>query len=162
MAELLNRATNAGQEVGDQIKHQASAAVRERTIDPETMADQVKDTATQAARSAAAAAEQVRSKATDAASAAESAVDQGLDRAAEAAKGAAKMLRRQADHLPGDKAADLARQAADTLAQGADSLRKTDVAGMRGNLTALIRRYPAQSLAVGLVLGFAIAWARRR
>jgi rubrerythrin len=140
MAELLNRATDAGQEVGDQIK----------------------DTATQAARSVAAATEQVRSKATDAASAAESAVDQGLDRAAEAAKGAANMLRRQADHLPGDKAADLARQAADNLAEGADSLRRTDVASIRAYLTALIWRYPAQSLAIGLMLCLAIWWARRR
>jgi hypothetical protein len=149
MMKSTNRATDAVQGIGDTIKHTASTAAREHTIDPETIADQVKGMVTQAA------------------SAAESAVDQGFDRAAEAATGAADMLHRQADSLPGDKAADLARQAAGNLAQGADYLRETDVAGMRDRLAALIRRYPAPSLAVGLVLGvlilgFAIAWFVRR
>jgi hypothetical protein len=151
MTKSNPRVTDTVQRIGDQITRTASATVHERTIDPETVAEQVKDIATQAVGSAIAAAEQVKSTATDAARAAESAVDQGFERAAEATQGAA----------------DLARQAAGNLAQGAASLGETDVAGMRDHLRALIRRYPAPSLAVGLMLGFlmlgfAIAWLFRR
>ena len=70
--------------------------------------------------------------------------------------------RERADSIPGgQQTTDLAYQAAGGLERGADYLRQTDVDEMRGDLEGLIRRYPTQSIAVGLAVGFLIARAFR-
>jgi len=102
-----------------------------------------------------------REKGQQAAGAVEDRLNEGTNRAADAAQGLAGTLRERAETLPGDKPTELAYQAADTIERSAEYLRQTDVVGMRGDLEDLIRRYPAQSLAVGVALGFLVARAFR-
>jgi ElaB/YqjD/DUF883 family membrane-anchored ribosome-binding protein len=105
--------------------------------------------------------DEVKEKGGQAASAAEERANQGIDKAAEATQGLADTLRQKAGSLPGEKPTQLAHQAASGLERGADYLRQADVTEMRGDLEQLIRRYPAQSLAVGAVIGFLVARAFR-
>lgn len=106
--------------------------------------------------------DQARMKGQQAAHAAEDAVDQGTDRAAEAAENLAGTLRERADSIPGgQKTTDIAYQTASSLDRGADYLRDVDAQEMRHDLEDLIRRHPAQSLAVGAAIGFLLARAFR-
>lgn len=102
-----------------------------------------------------------KEKGQQAAGAVEEKINTGTDKAADAAQGLADTLREKAESLPGDKPTELAYQAASTIERGADYLRQTDAAEMRGDLEGLIRQYPAQSLAVGVALGFLLARAFR-
>lgn len=122
--------------------------------DGEGFADQVKSTASDAV-------ERAKEQGQQAAGAAEDAANQGLDRAAGAAQGLADTLRQQAPNLPGDRTTELAYQAAGNLERGAEYLRQTDVASMRGDLEDMIRRHPTQSLMIGLAVGFLVARAFR-
>jgi len=122
--------------------------------EPESMVDQVKAKASDAL-------DRAKEQGDQAASAIEDTTNRGIDRAAEAAQGLAATLRQQAGKLPGDQATDLANQAAGNLERGAEYLRQTDVAEMRGDLEGFIRRYPAQSLLIGLAAGFLVARAFR-
>jgi len=121
---------------------------------PEGMVDQVKAKASDAL-------DQAKEQGEQAANAIEDTANQGIDRAAGAAQGLADTLRQQAGKLPGDQATEFANQAAGNLERGAEYLRQTDVAEMRGDLESLIRRYPAQSLVIGLAAGFLVARAFR-
>jgi ElaB/YqjD/DUF883 family membrane-anchored ribosome-binding protein len=106
--------------------------------------------------------DQAKEKSQQAAGAIGEKTDQGLDKAADAAHGLAQTLRERADSIPGgQQTTDLAYQAASGLERGADYLRQADVDDMRGDLEGLIRRYPTQSIAVGLAVGFLIARAFR-
>ena len=127
-----------------------------RTHQPheEDLVDQVKSTASDAV-------ERAKEQGQQAAGAVEDAANQGLDRAAGAAQGMADTLRQQAPNLPGDRTTELAYQAAGGLERGAEYLRETDLASMRGDLEDLIRRHPTQSLMIGLAVGFLVARAFR-
>lgn len=105
--------------------------------------------------------EQAKEKGQQATGALEDTANTGIDRAAGAAQGLADTLRDKAQSLPGDKATEIANQAAGGLERGAEYLRQNDVADMRGDLEGVIRRYPAQSLMVGLAVGFLVARAFR-
>lgn len=102
-----------------------------------------------------------KEKSQQAAGAVEEKINVGTDKAAGAAQGLADTLREKAESLPGDKPTELAYQAASTIERGADYLRQADAAEMRGDLEGLIRQYPAQSLAIGIALGFLLARAFR-
>lgn len=125
------------------------------------LADQATQTLDQAKEKGQEAAGAIKEKGQEAAGALEDRVNQGIDRAAEATQGLADTLRSRAPSLPGDKTTDLAYQAATGLEQGAQYLRQADMGAMRGDLEGVIRRYPTQSLAVGLALGFLLARAFR-
>lgn len=120
----------------------------------EAMVDQVKMKAAEAL-------DRAKEQGGQAASAVEDKANEGIDRAADAAQGLADTLRQQAPKLPGDRTSELAYQAAGGLERGADYLRQADVEAMRGDLEGLIRRYPAQSLLIGLAAGFLVARAFR-
>jgi ElaB/YqjD/DUF883 family membrane-anchored ribosome-binding protein len=83
--------------------------------------------------------------------------EHGMDKAADAAEGLADTIRDKAQSLPGDKTTDLAYQAADSLERGASYVRDADVERMRGDFESMIRKYPVQSIAVGLAAGFLLA-----
>lgn len=85
------------------------------------------------------------------------AAGQGIDKAASAAEGLAGTLREKADQLPGDRTTELAQQAAGGLERGAEYLRDADLNNVRGDVETMIRKYPVQSIAVGLAAGFLLA-----
>jgi ElaB/YqjD/DUF883 family membrane-anchored ribosome-binding protein len=86
------------------------------------------------------------------------AAEQGIDKAASAAVGLAGTLREKAEHLPGgDRTTELAHQAAGGLERGAEYLREADLANVRGDVEAMIRKHPVQSIAIGLAAGFLLA-----
>lgn len=116
--------------------------------------DQIKEKGQQAV-------DRVKEQGQQAAHTIEETADTGIDRAAEAAQGLAETLRQRADQLPGDKATQLAHQAASGLEQGASYLRETSASELRGDLETMIRRHPTRSLAVGVAIGFLLARAFR-
>jgi len=85
------------------------------------------------------------------------ATEQGMDKAASAAEGLAGTLREKADQLPGDRTTELAYQAAGGLERGAEYLRDADLNNIRGDVETMIRKYPMQSIAVGIAAGFLLA-----
>jgi DNA-directed RNA polymerase specialized sigma54-like protein len=108
------------------------------------------------------AAQQVKEKSQLAAETAQAKADEGIDRAAEATQGLADTLHRQADSLPGGgRTTKLAHQAAGGLERSAEYLREKDLADLPQDLENMIRRYPTQSLAVGVAVGFLLARALR-
>jgi hypothetical protein len=132
------------------------------TTSPKGPADQAEGMVDQARQKGQEAMEQVKDKGQQAAAVASEKADQGIDTAADAAQGLADTLRDKATAIPGgETTTDLAYQAARGLERGADYLRDTDVEAMRGDLEDLIRRYPTQSLIVGLAAGFLLARAFR-
>lgn len=125
-------------------------------------ADQAEGMVDQARQKGQEAMDQVKDKGQQAAAVATEKADQGIDKAADAAQGLADTLRDKATTLPGgERTTDLAYQAASGLERGADYLRDKDVDAMRGDLEDLIRRYPTQSVIVGLAAGFLLARAFR-
>jgi ElaB/YqjD/DUF883 family membrane-anchored ribosome-binding protein len=125
-------------------------------------ADQAEGMVDQARQKGQEAMDQVKDKGQQAATVVGQKADQGIDKAADAAQGLADTLREKATTLPGgEKTTDLAYQAASGLERGADYLRDKDVDAMRGDLEDLIRRYPTQSIIVGLAAGFLLARAFR-
>ena len=125
-------------------------------------ADQAEGMVDQALHKGQEAMDQVKDTGQQAAAVATEKADQGIDKAADAAQGLADTLREKATALPGgETTTDLAYQAASGLERGADYLRDKDVTALRGDLEDLIRRYPTQSIVVGLAAGFLLARAFR-
>jgi methyl-accepting chemotaxis protein len=58
--------------------------------------------------------------------------------------------------------ANAAGTAADTLEQAGSYLKEQDLSDMRADLEGIIRRYPVQSLLVGLGVGYLLARSMRR
>jgi len=58
--------------------------------------------------------------------------------------------------------ANAAGTAADTLEQAGTYLKEQDLSDMRADVEGLIRRYPVQSLLVGLGVGYLLARSMRR
>jgi len=56
-----------------------------------------------------------------------------------------------------DQFSGAARTAATKLQATADYIRQTNLKGMVADVQDVVKRYPAQSLAVGAVLGFLVA-----
>lgn len=65
-------------------------------------------------------------------------------------------------HEQSDKAASVSHRAADKIQATADYIRQNDLKAMTDDVTGLVRRYPAQSLAAALVAGFVLARSFRR
>ncbi|MBC8075249.1 MAG: YtxH domain-containing protein [Chloroflexales bacterium] len=57
---------------------------------------------------------------------------------------------------------EVAHQAADVLERSGSYLQQSDLNDVRGDLEQMIRRYPVQSLLVGLGVGYLLARATRR
>ena len=60
-------------------------------------------------------------------------------------------------HSSSDKLSGVAHSAADKLQATADYVRRTDLKGMAQDVQDLVKRYPKESLAVAVVLGFLVA-----
>lgn len=80
----------------------------------------------------------------------------GIDDSREGAAGA---LDRTAStlHSSGDQLSGAAHTAAAKLQATADYVRQTNLKGMVADVQEVVKRYPAQSLAVAAVLGFLVA-----
>jgi len=143
----------------------ATGAVDEAKDRGQDMIEQAKEKGLQAADMAKEkgqeAADMAKEKGQQAAEVAGEKLNQGIDQAAGAAQTLADTIRGQAGKLPGDKPTEVAHQAAETIERGAQYLRDNDADAMRGDLESVIRRYPTQSLAVGLAFGFLLARAFR-
>jgi hypothetical protein len=57
---------------------------------------------------------------------------------------------------------EVAQQAADVLDRSGTYLQESNLTDVRGDLEQMIRRYPVQSLLVGLGVGYLLARATRR
>ena len=57
---------------------------------------------------------------------------------------------------------EVAQQAATALERGGTYLQQSDLNGVRDDLEQIVRRYPVQSLLVGLGIGYLVARATRR
>jgi len=66
------------------------------------------------------------------------------------------------DKAPEGKVGELVTNAASALEKGGNYFGSADMDSVRGDMESLIRRYPVQSLAVGLGIGFLVARALRR
>jgi hypothetical protein len=90
-------------------------------------------------------------------------IDSSRQSAAGALDGTASSLHSRADqissaaHTAADKLQETAHTTADKLQATADYVRNTDVRGMVDDLTGIVKRYPGQSLAAAVVLGFLVA-----
>jgi ElaB/YqjD/DUF883 family membrane-anchored ribosome-binding protein len=60
-------------------------------------------------------------------------------------------------HSSSDKLSGVAHSAADKLQATADYVRRTDLKGMAEDVQDIVKRYPKESLAVAVVLGFLVA-----
>jgi ElaB/YqjD/DUF883 family membrane-anchored ribosome-binding protein len=126
--------------LGDQASNQGQGLAEQAKQQGQQLADQAKEQGQQLAATV------------------QHSTEQGVEKAASAAEGLADTLREKAPSLPGgDKTTDLAYQAADTLERSAGYVRDADVDRMRGDLESMIRKYPVQSIAVGLAAGFLLA-----
>jgi ElaB/YqjD/DUF883 family membrane-anchored ribosome-binding protein len=65
-------------------------------------------------------------------------------------------------HENSDKAASVSHRAADKIQATAEYIRQHDLKAMGEDVSGLIRRYPAQSMAAAAVLGFVLARSFRR
>jgi len=65
-------------------------------------------------------------------------------------------------HENSDKAASVSHRAADKIQATAEYIRQHDLNAMGEDVSGLIRRYPAQSMAAAAVLGFVLARSFRR
>jgi hypothetical protein len=90
-------------------------------------------------------------------------IDDSRESAAGALDGTASSLHSSADsmssaaHTAADKLQTAAHSTADKVQATADYVRNTDLKGMVDDLTGVVKRYPGQSLAAALVLGFLVA-----
>jgi hypothetical protein len=66
------------------------------------------------------------------------------------------------ERAPEGKVGELVSNAAGALEKSGDYFGSASLDSMRGDMESLIRRYPVQSLAVGLGIGFLMARALRR
>ncbi|MGA2813272.1 MAG: hypothetical protein ABSG16_17855 [Candidatus Acidiferrum sp.] len=62
----------------------------------------------------------------------------------------------------GKQISEMADVAAQTIQDGADYVRETDLRVMGADAKRLVKRYPLAAVAVGLGLGFLLAWSLRR
>jgi ElaB/YqjD/DUF883 family membrane-anchored ribosome-binding protein len=84
---------------------------------------------------------------------------QAADRINDSRESAAGALDKTASslHSGGDNLSSLAHSTADKLQATADYVRRTDLKGMADDVQDIVKRYPAQSLAAAVILGFLVA-----
>jgi ElaB/YqjD/DUF883 family membrane-anchored ribosome-binding protein len=118
-----------------------------------TDAGTIKDQASQTAA-------QVRDKVSDLGRKAEDKIDQGRVRAADTVDHTAAAMRDRADQFA-STTSNAVHNVTDKLQSAADYLRDNDVRAMVEDVADLMRRYPAQSLAAAVVVGFLAGRALR-
>jgi ElaB/YqjD/DUF883 family membrane-anchored ribosome-binding protein len=64
-------------------------------------------------------------------------------------------------HDSGKQISQIANTAAQKIQDGADYVRDTDLRVIGADVKSLVKRYPVASVAVGLGVGFLIAWSLR-
>jgi len=94
----------------------------------------------------------IKDKVTDFGRRAIQSVDNSRHSAASALDSTASTL-----HSSGDQISDAAHSAANKIQSTANYVRQTDLKGMAGEVTSLVKRYPGQSLAIAAALGFLVA-----
>jgi hypothetical protein len=104
-------------------------------------------------------ADEARQKTAKMATKAADRVDDAMTTAGERMEAIAQAVR---DQAPSGRAGEIAGSTAEALDRGGAYLRQADLDKVRGDLEALIRRRPTESLLVGLGLGFLLARLTRR
>lgn len=106
---------------------------------------------------------EVKSKVSEIARTAAETVDQTRSVAARGLETAASAMHDQADRLPGgDRVSGFAHSAADRLSTTADYVRRNDLASVRGDVEALVKKNPGPALLAAAAFGFLIGRAIAR
>jgi len=124
------------------------------------VAGDVKDTAQQVTDKAQEVGSQLADKAQDLGTQAVDRADAATTTVGEKMTDAAQTIRAKAP--TSGPLADAAVTAADSLEQAGSYLKEQDLSDMRADVEGIIRRYPVQSLLVGLGVGYLLARSMRR
>ncbi len=156
----INRTADAANDTVDTATDKAHSTVDTVSDKAQQVADNVKDTAQQVADKVQDVGAQVADKAQDLGAQAVDRADAATTSVGGKMTDAAQALR---DNAPSSgPLANAAGTAADTLEQAGSDLKEQDLADMRADVEGIIRRYPVQSLLVGLGLGYLLARSMRR
>lgn len=160
----INRAADQTRESIDRTADQTHASIDYTAAQAHDTADSMRDKAQQTASDAKAKAQEVAS---DAKAKAQELSEQAADKADAATttagarmSDAAQTLREKAPAT--GTVATVADKTADTLEQAGTYLQQHDVADMRSDLEAIIRRHPMEAVLVGFGIGFLLARSTRR
>jgi ElaB/YqjD/DUF883 family membrane-anchored ribosome-binding protein len=145
----LDRTADRSHETIDRASDKAHEAVDNAADTAQQVAGDVKDKAQQAMDKA----QDIGNQAVDRADAATTTVGEKMTDAAQA-------LRERAPAT--GTVSNVADSAADTLERAGTYLQEQDLADMRADLEGMIRRYPVQSLLIGLGVGYLLARSTRR
>jgi ElaB/YqjD/DUF883 family membrane-anchored ribosome-binding protein len=89
-------------------------------------------------------------------------IDEQREPSARVLESAASTLHDRAEDLPGgEKVARIAHATADKIQATAEYVREHDISDMVADVTEFVRRYPAQMLVGGIVVGFLVGRAFR-
>lgn len=155
-AGVDNLADRAAQSDNPTIQR-AAAKAREiaddlRTKDASEIAQDAKATVNQLGAQAADKANELGAQAADSADAAMTSTGQSIQNLAQTVR----------QNAPTGKVGEYAQTTADALEKSGQYLKQHNIEDVRGDLEALIRRRPVESLLVGLGVGFLLARAFRR
>jgi len=161
MTQNTNRpTTGATQRELDRTADNAHDTVNSATDKAHVAVDTVSDKAQQVAGDVKDKVQQVADKAQDVGAQAVDRADAATTTVGEKMTTAAQTLREKAP--TSGPVANVAGTAADTLEQAGNYLQEQDLADMRADVEGLIRRYPVQSVLIGVGVGYLLARSRRR
>jgi len=131
--------------------------------DPSNPVARATNAVSDAARTAVTQAAQMKDRASDLARTVVDTIDGSRSMTADGLETAASSLRGRADRLPGgDKVTEFAQTAADRLKTTADYVRTHDVKRMMKEMKTLVKDNPGPSLVVAAVFGFLVGRALTR
>jgi ElaB/YqjD/DUF883 family membrane-anchored ribosome-binding protein len=130
-----------------------------RKNQPQSVGEQATEVARDLQHKAEEAVDMAKEKATQVSTQASEKIDSAMTSVGEQMQNAAKTVR---ENAPEGKIGDVAQSAASALERSGRYLREADTEAVRNDLEDLIRRYPIESLMVGLGIGFLLARSFRR
>ncbi len=105
----------------------------------------------------------IKQSMSDAARTASAKVEANRVAAADTLEGAASTVRQRADELPGGaRVQELAHAAADRISTTADYLRTTDASRMRSDVETMVKNNPGPALLLAAAVGFLLSRALSR
>ena len=156
----LDRTADQAHTTIDRTTDKAHQAVDTAADKAQQVASTVQDKAQQAASTVQDKAQQAMDKAQDIGQQAADKADAATTTVGEKMTDVAQTIRQKAPAT--GTAATVADTAADTLERAGTYLQQQDLNDMRADLENIIRRYPVQSLLVGLGVGYLLARGTRR
>lgn len=131
------------------------------TPDRENLTDQASDTVQRTREAINDATEKAKDRAKEMARTAVDKIDEQRSTVGDALHSASETLHTNAERLPGERMTGMAHAAADKLDTAADYVQEHDMSEMANDVIGVVKRYPAQSLAIAVGLGFLIGRAFR-